>query len=271
MVSRFTCQIIALVGGIVIFEASPMASAQAQSGPLPSQLETASSSFRPSPPPNPGGRPITPEGRGDIQMARKMYREAVDSYKSSPETAVLDNKIGIAYHQMLETLIAKTYYEKAVKLNPKYSEAINNLGTVYYTKKQYRRSVGLYRRALRLNPQSASIMSNLGTAYFARKNYKEAFEIYQKALAIDPEVFEHRSTAGILLQERPVEERARYHFYLAKTYAGAGMNDRALMYIRKAIEEGFKERDKFGKDPDFASLRELTEFKELMAAQPRVL
>src|SRR5438067_160934 len=82
----------------------------------------------------------------------------------------------------------------------------------------------------------------LDTAFFARKNYKQAAESYQKALSLDPDLFEHRSSWGVMLQERSVEERAKFHYYLAKTYAKAGMNERALLYIRKALEEGFTER-----------------------------
>ncbi len=66
-------------------------------------------------------------------------------------------------------------------------------------------------------------------------------------------------------------ERAKFHYYLAKTYAKAGANDRALQYIRKALEEGFKERKKFVEDPEFAALQQLPEFKELLASNPRVL
>jgi len=215
---------------------------------------------------------LSPEKRGDILMARKMYREAAETYKEvKPDSALIQNKIGIAYHQMLKLEIAKRYYERAIKLDPKYAEAINNLGTVYYSRKSYVRSIRFYRRALRLSPNSASVYSNLGTAYFARKDYKKASETYQKALALDPEVFEHHSTWGVLLQERTVEERAKFHYYLAKTYAQAGMNDRALLYIRKALEEGFTERKKLMEDPEFVSLRKLPEFQELLAMEPRVL
>ncbi len=126
-------------------------------------------------------------------------------------------------------------------------------------------------KALKLTPNSASVYSNLGTAQFARKKYKEAMEAYQKAIALDPEVFEHRSAYGTLLQERSVGERARFHYYLARTYAQAGNAERALQYIRMALEEGFKERDKLMEDPEFANLRETVEFKELMATEPRVL
>lgn len=215
--------------------------------------------------------PLTPEKRGDIYMARKMYREAIEKYQECPESAVILNKIGIGHHQLMQLDTARKYYQRALKANPKYPEAVNNLGTVYYAKKSYRRAVGQYKKALQLDPDSASIYSNLGTAYFARKRYKDAAEAYQKALGLDPEVFEHKSSYGVLLQERNVEERAKFHYYLAKTYAKAGMNDRAVQYIRKALEEGFKDREKFMEEPEFAAVREMQEFKDLMAQAPRVL
>jgi tetratricopeptide (TPR) repeat protein len=214
---------------------------------------------------------LTPEKRGDIFMVRKMYREAIEQYLQAPTSAIILNKIGIAYHQMTNVDTAEKYYRRAVKANPKYPEAVNNLGTIFYAKKSYRRAVSQYKRALQLSPEAASIYSNLGTAYFARKEYKQAAEAYQKAVSIDPEVFESKSSAGVLLQDRSVEDRAKFHYYLAKTYAQAGMEDRALIYIRKALEEGFKERKKFISDPEFASLQNNAEFQQLMTSEPRVL
>jgi tetratricopeptide (TPR) repeat protein len=215
---------------------------------------------------------LTAEQRADILMARKMYHESIEVYKEGPpDSPIIWNKIGIAYHQMMQIDEAKRNYEKAVKLNPAYAEAINNLGTIYYSKRSFRKAVSQYRKALKITPNSASIYSNLGTAQFARKRYKEASESYQKALELDPEVFEHRSAYGTLLLERTVAEKAKFHYYLAKTYANAGNTERAIQYIRMALEEGFKERQKLLEDPEFAKLRETAEFKELMAVEPRVL
>lgn len=220
----------------------------------------------------PTGISITFEKRGDVYMARRMYREAIEAYEQEPNrTHVIWNKIGIAYHHMSQLDAAKRSYEKAVKVNPKYAEARNNLGTVYYAKRSFRRAIREYNRALKVAPKSATILSNLGTAYFARKKYKQASKAYQEALALDPEVFEHRSTQGTLLQERTVEERAKFHYYLAKTYAQAGMMDRALQYIRKSLEEGFKDRKKYIEEPEFAGLQKLPEFQDLMAREFRVL
>lgn len=215
---------------------------------------------------------VTAEMRGDIFMARKMYREAAEAYKEGPkDSAIVLNKTGIAYHQTLDLVTAEKYYRLAIRANPRYAEAINNLGTVYYARKSYRRAVNEYKRALRINPKSASVLSNLGTGYFARKDYKRASESWEAALAIDPEVFETRGTQGVLLQERSVEERGKFHFMMAEQYARKGMNDRALQYIRKALEEGYKERKKIAEDPAFVAIKDLPEFKELLASEPRVL
>jgi hypothetical protein len=54
-------------------------------------------------------------------------------------------------------------------------------------------------------------------------------------------------------------------------YAKNGRNELALQYLRKALEEGFKERKQLEKDPEFASLRDTQEFKDLLALEPRVL
>ena len=217
-------------------------------------------------------QPLTPEDRGDVYMARKMYREAIESYQQAPQdSAVVWNKMGIAYHQMLDLDAATKRYRRAIKLDAKYPEAINNLGTIYFAQKRYSRAIFYYKRALKLSPGSAAFYSNLGTAYFAEKKNKEFWDAYNKALQLDPEVFEHRNTFGVLLQDRTVEERARYHFYLAKLYAGTGRRDLALQYIRRALEEGFTDRKKLLQDPEFAAMRDLPEFKELLKLEPKVL
>ena len=233
----------------------------------------ASDGFRPSPGQGSSANPsVTPELRGDIMMARKMFREAIDFYKpEAAKNAILANKTGIAYHQLQDLQNAEKYYRLAVKLNPKYPEAINNLGTVYYAKKSYRRAVNQYKNALRLTPNSASVLSNLGTAYFARKQYDEATKAYEQAFALDPDIFEQHSSQGVMVQERTIEERAGYFYILAKTSAKGGMTDRSLQYIRKALENGFKDRNKFKTEPEFSTLQDNLEFQQIIAAEYKVL
>jgi tetratricopeptide (TPR) repeat protein len=201
-----------------------------------------------------------------------MYRDAIEAYTQGPkDNPVLWNKAGIAWHQLGQLDRAKEYYQQALKLKPTYAEAQNNVGTVYYAQKSYRRAITAYRKALLIMPQSASFHKNLGTAYFARKQDKLSMDEYQEALRIDPEVFENRALFGVVLEDSTVADRARYHYYLAKLYAQASRTDMAIQYLRKALEEGFKDKKKLEEDPEFQAMRDLPEFKELLASEPRVL
>jgi tetratricopeptide (TPR) repeat protein len=215
---------------------------------------------------------LTAEQRGDLYMARKMFREAIDTYRSGAQSsAILWNKIGIAYHQLGQLEAAKKSYEHAVKLDKKYADAINNEGTVFYAQKKFRTAIARYTKALTISPGSASFWSNLGTAWYARGKFEEMTKAYARALQLDPDVFEVHGSVGTRMLDRSVEDKARYHYELARMYAGAGKNDLALQYLRKALEEGFKERDKLQQAKEFTVLRETTEYKDLMTLEPRVL
>ena len=216
------------------------------------------------------------EKLGDLQMVRKNYREAIAYYEKAlkalePKAAVLENKMGIAYHQQLQFGTAKKYYQRAIKANRTYGEAINNLGTVYYGQRKYKSAIKQYKKALGVKPNDAYIHSNLGTAYFARKKYDQAQAAYLKALELDPEVFERRSTFGVMLHERSVQDRALFDYFLARTYAAGGALDRALLYLRKALEEGFKDHHKIAGDPAFAELIKTEAYARLMANPPSPL
>jgi tetratricopeptide (TPR) repeat protein len=216
--------------------------------------------------------PLTPEQRGDLYMARKMYREAIDTYRAAAgDSAVMWDKIGIAWHQLGDLRAAQKAYEHAIKIDKKYADAINNVGTVFYAEKKYRSAISRYNRALQFAPDSASIWSNLGTAWYARGKFDLMAQAYTKALQLDPDVFEKNSSVGTRMMDRGVADKARYHYELARLYAGTGKNDLALQYLRKALEEGFKEKDKLQQAKEFAALRETQEFKDLMTLEPRVL
>jgi tetratricopeptide (TPR) repeat protein len=217
-------------------------------------------------------RQLPPEELGDVLMARKRYREALEQYQRCDQaSAVIANKTGIAYHQLLDLAGAAKQYKLATHLDRHYSEAFNNLGTIYYSQKSYRRAIHLYKTALRLAPNSATAYSNLGSAYFSTHHFQDAMMAYEKALDLDPDVFLYSSVSGVLLQEQSVEDKARFHYYMARIYAQKGMNDQALQFIRKALEEGFSEPQKFREEAEFARLQGNPQFEELLKREPREL
>ena len=230
---------------------------------LPQLVDRTKEPLRPEPP----GEGLSAEQRADVFMVRKMYREGLETYilaSQQEPTARLYNKIGIAYHHLGRFSHARRSYKRAVKLDGTYSSAINNLGALHYALRHYRKATRHYKRALIVAPSSASIHSNLGTAFFARKKFRKAAEEYQLALQLDPLVFERRATAGTLLQERSVRDRARFHFFMARTYAIAGVMDKSLLYLRRAFEEGYKKRKKVADDPVFEPLHSDPIFQRLV-------
>jgi hypothetical protein len=63
------------------------------------------------------------------------------------------------------------------------------------------------------------------------------------------------------------EERARYEYVVAKLYAKAGDDERSLHYLRKAMEDGYKDIKNVYKDNEFSTLRKDPRFTELMASK----
>ncbi len=210
---------------------------------------------------------ISPEMQGDLLAARQRYLEAIAAYRRAPQdSAIVVNKIGVAYHHMFDLADAKKCYLRAIQLKPDYSEAINNLGAIYQAEKDYRHAQQLYRKAIKLNPNSPLFYSNLGTAYFFQGNARKGAEAYRQAFALDPEVFETHNAAKIE-ESSSSKDLAVVNYCLAKTYAQAGDNERALAYLRKALGEGFNDRKRLMSDREFASVRETPEFLQLLSSE----
>jgi tetratricopeptide (TPR) repeat protein len=210
---------------------------------------------------------LSPELRGDLAMARAQYLAAIEAYREAPPgSAQVWNKIGMAYHHLFAMDEAKRNYLQALRLEPKYPEALNNLGAVYYAKGDLRKAEKYYSRALDLDPKSAAIYSNLGTAYFADRKVSRGIAAYRTAFALDPRIFEG-SSPQLVTEELSVRARAQQDFCLAKLFAQAGHYDRAIDYLRRALNEGFDDRKKILEDQTLASLREQPAFSQLMSEE----
>ncbi len=209
----------------------------------------------------------TPEQMGDALMAHQRYQAAIEAYKKAPtsEPAVW-NKMGIAYQLMFNLTDAMHCYTTSHKLDPKNSNVLNNLGTVYDALKQFHNAEKMYRKALKIDPGSALIMKNLGTNLLSQHKYAKGWQEYQAAIKIDPNIFENNSRPRI---ENPasVSDRGAMNYYLAKGCARAGMPERAIEYLRLALNEGYTNPRKINADNEFAILRGVPAFEELLAEQ----
>jgi tetratricopeptide (TPR) repeat protein len=209
----------------------------------------------------------TPEQIGDSLMARQRYQAAIEAYKTAPQNSSESwNKMGVAYQLLLNNDDASRCYTMALKLDPKNAVAINNMGSIYMSKKDFGRAVKFYRKALKLDSKSALFHKNLGTALLSERKYKKGWESYQTALSIDPAIFDHSASVRI---ENPasVQDRGAMNFYMAKSCVKAGMTDRAVDYLRLALNEGFTTPKKILADAELASLKTVPAFQQLLASQ----
>jgi tetratricopeptide (TPR) repeat protein len=222
---------------------------------------------------NPAERQLSGEEMGDLYMARKQYREATDQYRmlseQSPHNAVYLNKLGIALHQQTALGAALKYYERAVKVNPRYADAENNIGTIWYQRKKYSKAIRAYQKAIKMRDDLPVLYSNLGYAYFSQGKYDDSISAFRTALAKDPQFFERGSSrTGSILQDRSVPDRGRFYFLLAKSFAEAGNVERAVFYLRKAKEEGYAQFNEVKKDPAFAAVVQDPVVIDLLAPKP---
>jgi tetratricopeptide (TPR) repeat protein len=211
------------------------------------------------------------ERRADQLRAAKDYLGAVDYYQGAlsqkPNSAVLYNKLGINELLCARYQQAQKDFERATKLDAGYADAFNNLGVLEYMRRRYSRAIKQYQRAIAFDPDDASYYGNLGAAYFAKKEWDRSIEAYGRAVGLDPGFFGRTANGGVAGQVSSPEDRAHFSYVLAKLYAKNGSTERALEYLRRAIEEGYK-IDGLYKDQDFTALRKDPRFLALMASRP---
>ncbi len=235
------------------------------------QLQVGPPPLHRAEPPAPGATPEELESRGDQLRTEKNFLDAIDYYqaalKGAPGNASLFNKIGMCQLLLQRSKEAKKTFERAIKVDPNHADAYSNLGVTYYEMHKYSAAIKYYEKAIALKDDAATYYSNLGAAYFAKKQFDKAIQNYSKAVQLDPDIFERSSHAGVQARLASPEDRAHYDYVLAKMYAKAGVNDRSLHYLKKAMEEGYKDIKDVYKDNEFGTLRKDPRFAELMAAK----
>jgi len=222
-------------------------------------------------PPAPDATAADLEARADELRAVKLYLDALDFYRAAlakdAHSARVLNKIGITDLMIQRYREAKKWFDQSIKVDHKFADAYNNRGVTFYEEQKYSAAVKDYRKAIALDATSASFFSNLGAALFAKKEFDPAVIAYERAVQIDPDVFERTSRGGVQAQLPSPGDRAHYDYTVAKLYAKMGLSDRSLEYLRKAMEEGYKDFKNVYKDAEFAELRKDKRFAELVAVK----
>ncbi|MGA7693884.1 MAG: tetratricopeptide repeat protein [Candidatus Sulfotelmatobacter sp.] len=239
------------------------------------QVQIAPPLVRAIDPPAPDATAADLERQADRLREDKLYLDALDYYHAAlgkkPNDARLLNKIGITELMTQHYKEARKSFERSIRSDHEFADAYNNLGVILYESKKYGAAIKEYQRAIAKDSDSASFYSNLGAAYFSKREFEPAVAAYQHALEMDPDVFMRTSRTGVQAQLPSPEDRARYDYTVAKLYAKMGLSDQSLEYLKKAMEDGYKDLKNVYKDVEFAQLRKNPRFTELMASSTPVI
>jgi tetratricopeptide (TPR) repeat protein len=202
----------------------------------------------------------TLETQADILRARRFPEDALDYYKYALQRGAspggIYKKMGITHLELHDMELARSNFQKAVKVNRNDAAAWNNLAAVEYLNREYGAAISTYKKSVKLDKNSAIYHSNLGMAYFDSKNFKNARKELTTALKLDPDVFTRNSSAGVSAHVLSPEDRAQFCIEMAKMYAQAG-NEKEMMHsLSMASEAGANLIAEMSKDKDLARYKD---------------
>lgn len=167
-------------------------------------------------------------GNGDYQKAESLFRELLNI---NPDFADIQNKMGIICHQTNRPKLAAQHFEKALALNPEYTEASLNLAITYSDLGNYDKSRQIFEAASHfaksktdskpaLDPfikrKLADEHFRVGNMYYQLSLLDDAIEEYKKALRLASNFADIITQLGISYRDKGRFDEAIKEFNNAK-------------------------------------------------------
>ena len=152
-------------------------------------------------------------------MARR-YHYLSNSAAVAPaagESAISWNNRGVDFYGSGKYAAAIAAYDRAIKLNPRYTDAYSNRGVAYDAMNQPERAVMDYSKAVQLNPSATACYVNRGLAYTDLARFNDAIADW-----------------NVVLKRNPRNSDAYYR--RAFCYQSLGSLDKALADYEKACK-----------------------------------
>jgi tetratricopeptide (TPR) repeat protein len=157
----------------------------------------------------------------------------------------------VALHQQGKLMEAERVYERVLRRQPQYFDALHLLGVIAAQTKRPERAVQLIKKAIRANPEIAAAHNNLGNVELQLKRFEDALASYDRAIALKPDFADAYNNRGNVLRElgRPEDALASHdraialksnfaeaHINRGITLLELQRNEEALASCEKAIE-----------------------------------
>ncbi len=143
------------------------------------------------------GEKLLSEKKNDAQLIYLLALASINTQKFLKAEEYIDN---ILFYKKTDQLYfvkgniqkkLKRYYEaiksfeKAIELNPSFSQAYNNLGNTKKTLNLREQAIKCFKKAINLKPDNFQALFNLSSIYKENNNYRELILVYEKILQLD--------------------------------------------------------------------------------------
>jgi tetratricopeptide (TPR) repeat protein len=197
--------------------------------------------------------------RRELDKAEETLRQVV---QRDEHLADVHDMLGIIFHTRGNLGAAEYHFERALAINPSYTEAALNLAVTYNDRGKYDAAQQVYKR-IKGNPggpvhgldpfargKIANMHAEVGDAYADAGLGREAIEEYEKAVTLCPQFADLRTRLGSLLRggndlvrareqyEAAIDARPGYvpaHVQLGVTLLAMGQADAATEQWRRAL------------------------------------
>ncbi|MCF8364778.1 MAG: tetratricopeptide repeat protein [Bacteroidales bacterium] len=170
---------------------------------------------------------------GKSALLRKHYgSELINQAVAATDQAEKDS--------LMKTGIAEV--EKAIEINPRFSEAYFKLGYAYYQMRDYDTSIGYYKKT---NQNNSLNLSNMALAYYMKGEHGEALRLLQRSLQLNPYNATARTNLPLVqnafnnkLQSMKNQKSSdpKHYFDLGNLFMDTQNYEEALFQFEKAVK-----------------------------------
>ncbi|MFQ5652308.1 MAG: tetratricopeptide repeat protein [bacterium] len=123
---------------------------------------------------------------GDTRTQKKRFLELAAAYPNSERA---QNLMGGFYFGQQEWGNAIEQYEKAIKINPEFSQPYNQLGYAYRFLGNYPKAESTFKKYTEVLPDDPNPYDSYAELLMKMGNFDESIVYYQKALSLNPAFF----------------------------------------------------------------------------------
>lgn len=154
--------------------------------------------------------------KGIEYFYKKEYNSALSCFfaalSQNLDESVNYYNVGITYEALNEKDLAKAFYEKGLKINPKDIRSLNNLAIIAKNNGDIPKYIEYLNKAIEINPNDAEAYSQFGDYYRSKKDYQMAENYYKKAARLDSSFLYNHYNLGLLYLEINEKQKAQKCF-----------------------------------------------------------